>query len=72
MRKGKIMGIKTSIIVRAEINNMSENAINKDGYLVVRRDEDASLWYYGLYDDEKTAQEVAIEIGNGFVLGVAQ
>ena len=66
------MGMKINSIVRAEINNMSENAMNKDGYLVVRRDEDASLWYYGLYDDEKTAKDVAIEIGNGFVLGVAQ
>ena len=66
------MGSKVNVIVRAEINNMSENALDKDGYLVVRRDDDARLWYYGLYNDAETAREVAIEIGNGFVLGVTQ
>ena len=47
---------------------MSKNAIDKEGYLVVRRDNDSALWYYGLYDFEETAREVAIEIGNGLVL----
>lgn len=70
--KGAIMGSKVNVIVRAEINNMSENARDKDGYLVVRRADDAKLWYYGLYDDAEKARETAIEIGNGFVLGVAQ
>lgn len=60
--------MKTEIKVIAEIKNMSENAKDKDGFLVVRRDDDASLWYYGLYDFEETAREVAIEIGNGLVL----
>ena len=62
----------SNIIVRAEINNMPEYAKDKDGYLVVRRDNDSRLWFYGLYDTQKMAQIVAIEIGNGFVLGVAQ
>ena len=58
--------------VNVEIKNMSENAKDKEGFLVVRRDDDASLWYYGLYPDEETAHDVAIEIGNGLVLGVTQ
>lgn len=70
--KGVNMGQKVSFIVRAEINNVSDYAMCHDGYIVVRRDDDAKLWYYGLYEDEKAAQEVAVEIGNGFVLGVAQ
>ena len=51
---------------------MSENAKDKDGFLVVRRDDDASLWYYGLYDSEETARNAAKEIGNGLVLEVSE
>lgn len=58
--------------VNVKIKNMSENAKDKEGFLVVRRDDDASLWYYGLYADEKKAHDVAIEIRNGLVLGVTQ
>ena len=54
--------------VYAEIKNVPDYAKEKDGFLVVRKTEDASLWFYGLYDSEERAKAVAIEIGNGFVL----
>ena len=41
-------------------------AINKP-YVVVRRAEDGKLWYFGQYDDKNKADQVAVEIGNGFV-----
>ena len=69
--KGAIMG-KINYIVRAEINNMPETAKNKDGYIVVRRDDNGKLWYYGSYNSQVVAQEIAVEIGNGLVLGVTQ
>ena len=62
----------TEIKVIAEIKNMSENAKDKDGFLVVRRDDDSSLWYYGRYDSEETARNAAKEIGNGLVLEVSE
>lgn len=54
--------------VHAEINNILEYAKEKSGFIVARRAEDATLWFYGLYDTADRAQEVAIEIGNGVVL----
>ena len=39
------------------------------GYMVVRLDH-ATLWYYGLYDTMERAAEVAVELGNGFVMGI--
>lgn len=56
------------INVTVEISNMSINALDKEGYLVVRRDNDSALWYYGLYSTKEFAREVACEIGNGIVL----
>ena len=58
----------TKINVTAEIKNMSDYGKTHEGYIVVRRDDDASLWYYGLYDSEETARNAAKEIGNGLVL----
>ena len=58
------------INVTVEVSNMSENALDKEGDLVVRRDNDSALWYYGLYSTEEIAWEVACEIGNGIVLEV--
>lgn len=37
-------------------------------FIVVRRLEDCSLWYYGSYETYQRAQGVALEIGNGFVV----
>lgn len=53
------------------INNMPNKIVCQ--YVVVRRcdDEDVvSLWYYGQYKTLKQANEVAVEIGNGFVVEV--
>lgn len=58
----------TKIQVTAEIKNMSDYGKTHEGYIVVRRDDDASLWYYGLYDSEDVAWETACQIGNGIVL----
>lgn len=54
-----------------KINNLPSNITYP--YMVVRRcdDEDVvSLWYYGQYKALKEANEVAVEIGNGFVVEV--
>ena len=51
------------------INNMPNKIVCR--YVVVRRcdDEDVvSLWYYGQYKTLKQANEVAVEIRNGFVV----
>lgn len=42
----------------------------RNKYIVARRVEDASLWYYGTYDTLDRAIEVAKEIQNGIVLRV--
>ena len=49
-----------------KINNMPEEIRYK--YIVVRRIEDATLWYWGTYDDENSATAAAVAIGNGFVV----
>lgn len=56
--------------VEVRINNMPEEIRHK--YIVVRRIEDASLWYWGAYDDENSATAAAVAIGNGFVVEVAE
>mgnify|MGYP006992212061 CR=1 FL=1 len=53
------------------INNLPETISRK--YIVVRRCDDdgkVSLWYYGQYSDRDKALDVALEIGNGFVVEV--
>lgn len=35
-----------------------------EGFMVARQDS-GEVWYYGTYDTEEQAKEVAIEIGNG-------
>ena len=59
-----------AMTVKANIMNMPDLE-GKHGFLVVRKDECPSVfWYYGLYDDEMRAESVAVEIGNGIVLEV--
>lgn len=48
-----------------KINNLEEI---RHKYIVVRRIDDATLWYWGQYDDENSATAAAIEIRNGFVV----
>ena len=55
--------------VEIKINNLPDKIVRR--YVVVRRcdDEDVvSLWYYGQYSSLHKANEVAVEIGNGFVV----
>lgn len=41
----------------------------KNGWMVARRDKyTGELWYYGTYETEKRAQDVACELDNGIVL----
>ena len=54
-----------TITADIDIQNMPRN-INHN-YLVVRQ-VDGDVWYYGQYDSEAKAKEVAIEIGNGLVI----
>lgn len=51
--------------VKVVIHNLPEQI--GAGWLVVRDTRDA-LWYYGTYEDEQRALEVAEDIGNGIVL----
>lgn len=39
------------------------------GYMVVRC-VNTTLWYYGFYNDMQRAAEVAVELGNGLILGI--
>lgn len=58
------------IKVQVTINNMSKTSFDRDGYIVARyvvTDGKYSLWYYGFYNDEDRATDVANEIGNGMV-----
>ena len=53
------------------INNLPETISRK--YIVIRRCDDdgkVSLWYYGQYSDMDMALDIALEIGNGFVVEV--
>ena len=52
-----------------QINNMPKAIVLP--YVVARRCDDddvVSIWYYGQYKTLKQANDVAIEIGNGFVV----
>ena len=53
------------INVIADINNMPTEITYP--YLVVRHVED-ELWYYGQYEEYQKASDVALKLGNGFVL----
>ena len=67
LKKGKMMKIKCT----ADINNVPEYVSDgtEKGLMVVRL-VDASLWYYGIFEDFKQATDVAEIIGNGLVLEV--
>ena len=59
--------INEVIEVRVMIHNLPQTA--RPGYMVVRRDEyTADLWYYGTFETEERAFEVAQELDNGIVL----
>lgn len=52
-----------------EVNNTPDK-LREDGFMVVRYCENG-LWYYGTYETKERAEEVAEEIGNGFVVEIA-
>ena len=54
------------IKVNVEIHNMPEDVT--EDYVVVRRAEDYSFWFYGEYETKERAIEVARELSNGFVI----
>ena len=56
--------IDTRVIVR----NVPNYPLDK-GFMVARV-VDADLWFYGLYDSDIRAGEVAREIGNGVVIEI--
>lgn len=58
--------IHESINVVAHIFNAPKQ-ITHGAYMVVRN-IDAELWYYGEYEDEEKAIEVARKLDNGLVL----
>ena len=58
------------ITAKIHVNNLPHDDFGT-GYMVVRRGEhDASLWYYGFYQDLKRAKTEAVVIGNGIVIEV--
>ena len=59
-----------NIFCKVKVNNVPEDRAMKHGFMVVRRSEDGSLWFYGIYPLDFRAEEVAKEIGNGLVLEV--
>ena len=50
-----------------KINNLPSYEL--DGFVVVRCDN-ATLWYFGMYDTYERAFEVAMSLGNGLVVEV--
>ena len=53
--------------VTAKINNLFGDP--EFPYIVARRDEQtAELWWYGSYETEERAYDVAVKIGDGIVL----
>jgi len=60
MKNGNVNGI-------LKINNLPSYEL--DGFVVVRSDN-ATLWYFGMYDTHERAFEVAMSLGNGLVVEV--
>ena len=52
-------------VVIASVKNAP--AVIKSGFVVARQ-FDGDLWYYGTYETEERAYDVAQELGNGVVL----
>lgn len=51
----------------AKVKNTPKDV--KNGWMVARRDDyTAELWYYGTYETEERAENVALELENGIVL----
>lgn len=57
------------IDAKVSVLNCPKDLKMRTGYMVVRVVE-SLLWYYGLYDTIDRAASIAVEIGNGIVLGI--
>ncbi len=65
-RKGeKTMMICKKLPCQIEVNNLP--SYDLDRYTVFRLD-DGDLWFYGTYENEDRAKEVAHELGNALVV----
>lgn len=53
--------------VYVKINNVPEYAQNKSGFMVVKVIS-TEMWFYGIYEEEKEAQDIAEIIGDAIVL----
>lgn len=56
-------------IINAKVCVMNCTNELKTGFMVARL-VNATLWYYGLYNTMERAAEVAVELGNGVILGI--
>lgn len=54
--------------VKVAVNNCPEKELGT-GYMVARL-VDSNLWYFGHYNSMDRAAEVAVELGNGVILGI--
>ena len=52
------------------VKNCPVNIIEIEAKFMVARLVDTDLWFYGLYDTNERALEVASKLGNGFVFEV--
>lgn len=58
---------------RAMVRNIPEDVATgkRQGYIVARVDRGV-MWYYGCYETDARATEVASELGNGVVLSTVE
>lgn len=54
--------------VKVAVNNCPDKDLGI-GYMVARL-VDSNLWYYGFYNSMDRAAKVAVELGNGVILGI--
>lgn len=53
------------------VHNLPTQKIVNGAFVVVRV-VDTEFWYYGTWSNKETAQDVAVEIGNGVVLQIGE
>lgn len=69
LKKGAKRMLKGFVKCNAAIHNIDERALeNHPGGYIVARADGGRLWWYGIYDSETRAREIAKAEGNGIVL----
>lgn len=53
-------------MLNVKINNLKDYAL--DHKYIVARIVDDELWFWGAWDDDQRAEEVARQLGNGLVI----